>query len=114
MKIDEFKFGRISVDNRYFDDDIILIPPELKCPWWRKEGHMLFVADMVEILRYSPEILIIGSGVNGHLDVPPGTVSDMKSAGMEVQILFTEDACAQFNELTEAGRKVGAALHLTC
>ncbi len=114
MLIDEFKFGRISVDKRYFDDDIILIPPELKCPWWRKEGHTLFAADMVEILRYGPEILIIGTGVNGHMDVPPGTVSDMESAGMEIQILLTEDACSRFNELTGVDRMVAAALHLTC
>ncbi len=114
MLINGFKFGRISVDGQYFDDDIILIPPELKCPWWRTEGHKLFAADMVEVLRYSPEILIIGSGVNGHMDVPTGTITEMESARMEVEVLLTKDACARFNELTGADRMVAAALHLTC
>ncbi|MFV2082293.1 MAG: Mth938-like domain-containing protein, partial [bacterium] len=114
MKIDEFKFGRISVDGKYFDDDIILMPPELKCPWWRKEGHTLFAADMVEILRYRPEIIVVGTGVAGHMDVPAGTITEMKSAGMEVEVLLTEGACARFNELKRADRKVAAALHITC
>lgn len=114
MKIDEFKFGRISIDGRNFDDDIILLPPDLKCPWWRKEGHVLYAADMVEVLRYGPEILVIGTGVSGHMDVPPGTIRDLEAAGIKVQVMITDDACAQFNNLSGSGRKVAAALHLTC
>ena len=114
MKIEQFSFGNITIDGEEYGNDLILIPPRVVSTWWRRQGHRLEVDDLGEVLAYHPDVLVVGGGVSNMMRVCPSAIGDMESAGIRVEILATPEAVGRFNELTQKGEKVAAALHLTC
>lgn len=59
------------------------------------------------------EILIVGTGAQGLLKVPPDTAAHFESSGIILIAEKTDEACRTYNELKNTS-KVIAALHLTC
>jgi hypothetical protein len=114
MKIDAYRFGNIRVGGRTYAKDVLILPPDIHCPWWRKEGHRLDMADLDAVLKYAPATLLVGTGAYGVMKVPDPTRRDLESRGIAVEILHTEQACQRFNALIEQGCRAAAALHLTC
>ncbi len=113
MHIDDYEFGRIVIDGRPYTSDVIVYPDRINASWWRKEGHTLREADLTEILAEAPEILIIGTGFSGVMQVPEKTANFLKSKGIKVYIEKTGKAVQLFNEKKAGGKTVGA-FHLTC
>lgn len=113
MRIDAYSFGKVAVDDQTFDSDVIIYPNRVEASWWRKEGHRLQVADLTEVIDEGPEVLIIGTGYNGLMEVPAETVDALGQEGIEVHAEKTTRAVELFNSMPE-GKKVMAALHLTC
>ena len=111
--IDSYGFGRITVDRKTYRSDLIIFPDRVVDSWWRKEGHILCLEDIQEILDYCPEVLVIGQGKPGLMKVPAATLQAIKQRGIEVHVAATEQAVCKYNELS-ANRKTVAALHLTC
>ena len=95
--IDSYSFGSITVNGRRYTSDVIIYPDRVDSSWWRKEGHNLCMEDLREVLRYQPEVLVIGKGKPGLMSVGNDLIEQLKL----------------YNELS-AGKKVVAALHLTC
>lgn len=115
MKIDNYKFGRITIDGNDFTNDVIIFPHQVKSNWWRKEGHNLYLEDLEEVVNEKPEILIIGKGAYGRMQVRKKVKEKLKEKGInEVIDLETAEACEKFNNLVNTGKNVVAALHLTC
>jgi hypothetical protein len=114
MKIDSYSFGRIVIDGTEHTSDVIIYPDRLDAPWWRKEGHLLAPEDLSEVFAYSPKVLVIGTGYNGVMAVPPKTVEAVQEKGIEVHIARTGDAVKLFNRLQREHARIVAALHLTC
>jgi hypothetical protein len=113
VKIDSYSFGRIVIDGKAYTSDVIIYPGRVDASWWRKEGHLLQLADLSDALRAKPEVLIIGTGFSGVMRVPRETVDDIARRGIEVKAEWTSRAVDEYNELQ--GRKnVIAALHITC
>jgi hypothetical protein len=114
MRIDDYRFGNITIDGRSYEKDVLLLPPRVLSPWWRKQGHRLDVADLDEVLAHAPEVLVVGSGAHGGMKVPGATVTRLESVGIGVEVAPTEQACRRFGELLADGRRVAGAFHLTC
>lgn len=114
MKIDSYNFGEIVIDGKKYDEDTIIFDKEVFSPWWREKGHLLSKEDLSEILKKEPEILIIGKGAAGIMQVPEEVQNFIVSQGIQCLILNTKEACDKFNELKSSDKKVIAALHLTC
>jgi hypothetical protein len=112
MMIESYNFGRIKLNNTEYTSDVIIFPDRVLHPWWRKEGHLLHIEDIEEVLNYKPEILIIGTGYSGVMRVPAEIVKKLQSMGIQVVVQKTTEAVKTYNSL-ESGKKV-AALHLTC
>ena len=113
MKIDSYSFDRIVIDGKAYTSDVIIYPGRIDASWWRKEGHLLQLADLTEALRAKPEVLIIGTGYSGVMRVPRETVDGIARQGIEVKAERTSKAVEEFNELQ--GKKIViAALHITC
>ena len=70
-------------------------------------------SDLTKIIKYKPEVLIIGTGAYGILKVPSDTKHYIESNGIELIINNTRKACDIYNVLKDK-KKVVAALHLTC
>lgn len=113
MHIDSYEFGRIVIGDREYTQDVIIYPDRVRAEWWRREGHYLHEEDLAEILEHPPEVLIIGQGFSGFMEVPETLVSRLESLGIRVHVSNTRDAVATYNQLNTI-KGVVAALHLTC
>ena len=112
--IDEYSFGRIVIDGKTYRHDVIVFPDRVKSDWWRKEGHSLRLEDLEEVLRDPPEVLVIGTGYVGLMRVPREVREKLEEMGIRVVVEKTGKAYRTFNKLLSEGRRVVAALHLTC
>jgi len=112
-KIERYHFGMIVIDGRLYLRDVIIYPDRVEGKWWREEGHLVAPADVREVLGAPPEVLVIGQGSAGRMEVPAETRQRLRQAGIEVIAERTAQACETYNRLCEK-RRVVAALHLTC
>ncbi|MHA1266628.1 MAG: Mth938-like domain-containing protein [Candidatus Helarchaeota archaeon] len=113
MRIESYEFGRIVIDGRSYTHDVIIFPNRVEDRWWRKKGHELNKDDINEIVKMAPEILVIGTGNSGLMQVPNDVRTYLKSQGIMIKIEKTQKACEIFNQLAQEKRVI-AALHLTC
>jgi hypothetical protein len=111
--IASFRFGRLVVDGTVYNRDLIILPDRVLPDWWRAEGHTLGLDDLRPVVDARPEVLVVGSGVFGRMEVPETTSRALEAVGVELVVLRTDEACRRYNDLRER-RLVSAALHLTC
>ena len=111
--INSYDFGRIVINGKRYNSDLIVFSDKVKDGWWRNEGHRLHVEDLKDVLEAKPEVLVVGTGYSGMMTVPPETRKYVESEGIELIAQNTREACKTFNHLVKS-RKVVAALHLTC
>ncbi len=112
-KVEHYEFGRIIVDGEVYTRDIIIFPDRVQSSWWREQGHYLQMCDIEHILDERPEVLIIGTGAYGVMDVAKEVVDVCNKRGIELHIQITAEAVKTYNKIAESKRTV-AALHLTC
>jgi len=113
MKIDSYSFGRIVINGKTHISDVIIYPGRVDASWWRKEGHLLQLADLAEALQAKPDVLVIGTGYFGVMRVPRDTIERIAGNGIMVKVERTTKAVEVYNEL-EGATTVIAALHITC
>ena len=111
--IDSYSFGSITVNGKRYTSDLIIYPDRVESSWWRKEGHDLCMEDLQDVLRYRPEVLVIGKGKPGLMAVGADLVEQLAQRGIEVHTAPTAKAVKLYNRLSPE-RKIVAALHLTC
>lgn len=113
MNIRQYSFGRITIEGRTYTKDVIVYPDSVHSPWWRKEGHILHVADLETIMQSPATCLVIGTGYNGAMHVPEDTLQHLRSRGFDVIVKKTQDAVTYYNGIPDTSNVI-AALHLTC
>ncbi len=114
MKIQEYGFGRIVIDGRQFNHDLIIHADRVSGPWWRIKGHRLAAEDLDQVLASRPQRLVVGSGYFGRLQVPAATREMLQAQGIQLEVLKTAAAVARLQELQAQSAAVVGALHLTC
>ncbi|MEO0254757.1 MAG: MTH938/NDUFAF3 family protein [candidate division WOR-3 bacterium] len=114
MKIEKYDFGEIIINGKKYTRDLIIFPDKIKENWWRKEGHSLCIEDLKEVIEYKPEILIIGTGYSGVMEVKEEVIKELERNNIKVIIKKTKEAVNIFNEYMDRNKKVVCALHLTC
>ena len=112
--IEDYGFGRIVIDGKTYRQDVIVFPDRVKPNWWRKEGHSLCLEDLKDVLEDPPEVLVVGTGYAGLMRVPREVREKLEEMGIRVVVEKTGKAYRTFNRLLSEGRRVVAALHLTC
>ena len=113
MEITHYSFGRIVIDGQTYTSDVIIFPDYVDSLWWRKEGHLLQIADLKDIVAAKLSVLIIGTGFYGTMRVPKETFEHLKSNKIEVYVENTQQAVKLYNEISSQKPTI-AALHLTC
>ena len=111
--IDEFQFGKIVINGEVYKKDVIILPSRIISGWWRKEGHVLHISDLQEVLIAQPQVLIIGQGAYSRMRIASEVVDALGAAGIEIISLDTGKACEEYNYRSKIS-EVAAALHLTC
>ncbi|XP_033988682.1 mth938 domain-containing protein [Trematomus bernacchii] len=85
---------------------------------WRETGtnHNPGVqpADLEEVLKIGVDLLVIGRGMSEALQVPSSTLDFVRQKGVEVRVLQTQEAVAEYNKLAGQGAKVGGVFPSTC
>jgi hypothetical protein len=113
MHIDSYDFGHISIDGISYRQDLLIWPGKIKTDWWRQESHLLQVGDVAEALAANPEVLVVGKGDTGHMQVDHALAAFLKEKGIDLVAVPTREACRIINSLA-GKRRLAAALHLTC
>ncbi|KAK1899718.1 Mth938 domain containing protein [Dissostichus eleginoides] len=83
---------------------------------WRETGtnHNPGVqpADLEEVLKKGVDLLVIGRGMSEALQVPSSTLDFVRQKGVELRVLQTQEAVAEYNKLAGQGAKAGGGLPL--
>jgi hypothetical protein len=111
-RLEDYSFGRVTVDGREHARDLIVLPDRVVGDWWRREGHSLVMEDLEEVLEELPERLVLGVGAYGRLRPDAAAITELGRRGVHVECLPTDAAVRRYGELDE--RRAAAALHLTC
>ncbi len=114
MKLDDYEFGRITVNGAAYTADLIITPDSIIDSWWRKQGHSLHIDDLDAIVRAKPDVLVVGTGYFGRMTIPNETRKYLDAQGIDLTALKTRDAVDEFNRLQKRYAHIVAALHLTC
>ena len=115
MSVEDYTFGRITIDGRHYAKDVLILPSGgVHSPWWRRQGHRLEPEDLGEILDDPPGDLVIGTGYYGNMAVPERTLQALRERGVEPHVARTSEAVAELARLQRQATRVAAALHLTC
>jgi len=114
MQIDSYQFGKIVIDGISYSSDIIILGGSVQADWWRKEGHSLAVEDLESVIGARPSVLIVGCGASGLMKVPERTRQVLQENNIQLEAVDTRKAVQRFNELSQTGVNVAAAMHLTC
>ena len=113
MKIEHYSFGSISIEGKTYTFDVIIYPESVDPSWLRKEGHSLHIDDLGSALHAGPEVIVIGTGYYGRVNVPAHVIDSLRRRGIEVHIGKTGQVVDLFNEMSSR-KKTVACLHLTC
>ncbi len=113
MKINSYSFGDINIEGKKYSSDVIIFPEKIIAAWLRQEGHFLHIDDLLDVLQEKPDVLVVGTGYFGAMEVPQETVDKLVSNGIAVHIEKTAQAVEVYNNLQKE-QKVFAAFHLTC
>ncbi|UCE13999.1 MAG: Mth938-like domain-containing protein [Candidatus Heimdallarchaeota archaeon] len=112
--IEKYSFGLIQISGKEFSNDVIIFPEEVIPNWWRKEGHNLHMEDLQEVIARKPDTLIVGKGYNGIMKVPKSLIQELEDKGITTLAKKSNEAVKEYNKLLKEGKRVAAALHLTC
>ena len=111
-RISDYRFGRITIDGREFDHDVIVLPGRVVPDWWRIDGHSLHLEDLTDVLAEMPAHLVVGTGHDGRMRPQAAALRALEERGVTVEVLPTPQAVRRFGELD--ADVSAAALHLTC
>ena len=111
-RIENYSFGRVTVDGAEETRDVIVLPGRVVRGWWRRDGHSLVLADLDGVARELPARLVVGTGAFGRMRPDPDALAELERRGIHVEALPTEEAVRRYAELDP--RTTAAALHLTC
>jgi hypothetical protein len=114
VKIDSSEFGEIIIDGKpYASDMYVCYDGELR-EARLSERHLFSKEELSFLLRKNPEVIIIGTGQYGLVEVSKDVKTITGRRGIELIKLSTQAAIKKFNELVEKGRKVVGFFHVTC
>jgi len=116
MKIESYRFGEIVIDGIRHTKDLKIIRGKTFDNWWRSQGHILQLSDILDVVAAKPGTLIVGTGAYGRMVLKPGLSEELESKCIRTEALPTEPAIKRFNELvSQFGYKdIAFAVHLTC
>jgi hypothetical protein len=114
MHIDSYQFGKIVIDGVGCNKDVVILGDTVRENWRRIRGHSLSIDDLDFVIAAKPSVLVVGCGAFGMMSVPRRTRRALLEYGIQFEVLDTLAAVERFNELSQTGADVAAALHLTC
>ena len=114
MLIDDYSFGKILIRGQSFHSDLIIFPDHIQENWRRRQGHYLQKIDLAGLDKIPCDRLIFGTGAQGAMKIAREVTEWLDFSNLKWEIHRTAKACEEYNVLVKRGKRVVAALHLTC
>ena len=116
MKLTNYKFGQVEIDNILYTQDFIICGEDIISNWRRESGHNLSIKDLEKVFEFDPNILIIGTGKSGMMEVSPEIIKEIESRRIEVRFYPTKEAIKIYNKYIEITNIliISGCFHLTC
>ncbi len=114
VKIDSTRFGSVTIDGKIYDrEDNYIVFWDGKILGLHTAGRHLFGRPELEmILEKNPEMIIVGTGDSGLLNVSEEVRSLCREKGIELVEMISREAIIKFNENLD--KRVVAFIHVTC
>lgn len=117
MRIDFYRFGKISINGTVYGNDLIIHRGNIIENWWRKNGHFLEEEDIIKYVgsnwKEGINTVIVGKGADGLMDVDVKLINRIGRDNIKYFSEKSDSACKQFNE-TKDKEKILFLIHLTC
>ena len=101
--INEYKFGSITIDGKTYNHDVEVRWTGEVLPWWRKESHVIDLADVKRAIGQNPDTIIISTGESGLARVAEEAKKFILERGIKLIIDKTEEATRTFNIMVAEG-----------
>lgn len=122
--IERFLWGAFVICGREHSDaseervgagkDIRLIGTDVS-RWKERKGHRLKKSMITGVYAKGIEVLIIGTGVAGQVEVPEKVRKAIVRQGIvQLEVVRTPEACRIYNKLYRKGKSVALLAHGTC
>ncbi len=118
MHIDRSEFGNITIDGKTYDHDVII---DLSGHVGKRHkklskevygtSHTISEAEAESVFEKGSDLLVIGAGQEGNVQLSPEAVTYFARKGCKVLLQPTQEAIKSFNRAH--GRKI-ALMHVTC
>lgn len=108
-KITAYEEGCVYVNGQPYYNSILIMPEDFNFHWGLKSIDKLSKEDIQMILKYSPHIVLLGSG--SKLSFPSKTLLEpLHEQGIGIEIMDTAAACRTYTVLMSEDRRVLAGL----
>jgi len=101
--IKEYHFGSITIDGKTYNHDVEVRWTGEVLPWWRKESHVIDLADVKRAIGQNPDTIIISTGESGLARVAEEAKKFILERGIKLIIDKTEEAARTFNIMVAEG-----------
>ncbi len=101
--------GKLKVNQTLYESSLVIFPDALHTGWPVNSIDELVVDHFKEVLARSPDIVLLGTGVQQRfpsIDIRRSLVA----SGLNLEIMDTAAACRTYNLLVSEGRDVAAAV----
>ncbi len=117
-KVDSFWFGSIAIAGKKYTRDVLLFPDgsvrQRKGGLWKFGSHLVKEADIDELVKAKPEVLIVGTGTKARARVATEVEGYTREANVELLVAPSAEAIKHLNQLMDEGKHVSALIHITC
>lgn len=117
VKFESTSFGEIIIDGKSYGDVLVIggkVIPRRRTFLKRVYGtsHVIGKEEAEELLKGNPEVVIVGTGQSGLLEVSKEIRREIGQKA-KLTILRTPEAIREFNQISH-DKKVNALIHTTC
>ncbi len=112
--IESYEFGVMVVDGVRHTHDLLIVHGRAVSDWWRGKAHLLTLMDLSPIIAAKPEVLVVGTGRSGAMQLAPDLEADLAEREIRIVAQTTPEAWKTYNELAAESGNVAGAFHLTC
>jgi uncharacterized protein len=100
----------VSINHQRYDNPSIMVTPDIVITDWAAPCFAdLSAAHCESLLKYEPEIILLGTGK--HLHFPhPSITAPIAHARIGLEVMDNQAACRTYNILVSEGRRVMAVL----
>jgi len=118
-QIDATQFGEITIDDKKYHQVLIVGDAVEERDYKKLEellgsSHEIGDWEVEKLLSNNPEIIIIGTGQDGAMDVDDEIIKKFKETGIEIIVDITPKIIEIYNEKIKQGVKTNALIHTTC